>query len=184
MAHIVICSVCGERFDRDKIEAVPTTARRYAHATCVMQQGSLEQKAKAEQILADQAREIQDLANLEDYIKNLFNIETISRKIRQQINKFHNEDHYTYSGILKSLIYFYEVKGNSLEKSNGGIGIVPYIYEEAKVYYTRLWQAQQVNQAKPIEQYIAPPQKTITISIPKPFMRIRNKLFKFLDEEE
>ena len=34
MAHYVICSICGEKFNRDVIQAVRTSARRYAHATC------------------------------------------------------------------------------------------------------------------------------------------------------
>jgi hypothetical protein len=51
------------------------------------------------------------------------------------------QDHpeYTYSGIKRTLEYFYEVKKNSIEKANGGIGIVPWVYEEAKRYYYNQW---------------------------------------------
>ena len=35
MAHMVICTVCGKRFDRDKIQAVKSGARRYAHQSCM-----------------------------------------------------------------------------------------------------------------------------------------------------
>jgi hypothetical protein len=45
---------------------------------------------------------------------------------------------YTYSGIHRSLEYFYEVKGNSLDKANGGIGIVPFVYQDAYNYYYSL----------------------------------------------
>lgn len=183
MAHTVICSICGEKFDRDKIEAVPTSVRRYAHATCVMRRGSLEQQALAEKILAEQAQSEKDLIALEDYIKQLFNIEVIDTRLRKQINSYHDSEKYSYSGILKSLIYFYEVKGNSIEKANGGIGIVPYIYNEAKAYYTRLWQAQQINQTKPIEQYIEPPGWTIKTTPPKSHKRLKKMLFSFLDKE-
>ena len=183
MAHTVICSICGEKFDRDKIEAVPTSVRRYAHATCVMRQGSLEQQALAEKILAEQAQSEKDLTALEDYVKQLFNVDVIDTRLRKQINNYHDNDKYSYSGILKSLIYFYEVKGNSIEKANGGIGIVPYIYNEAKAYYTRLWQAQQINQAKPIEQYIEPPGWTIKTTPPKSHKRLKKMLFSFLDKE-
>ena len=34
MAHNVICPKCGIKFDRDKIQAVKISARRYGHATC------------------------------------------------------------------------------------------------------------------------------------------------------
>ena len=42
---------------------------------------------------------------------------------------------YTYSGMLKSLLYFYEIKGNQWEKGHGGLGIVPYVFEDAKAYW-------------------------------------------------
>ena len=41
------------------------------------------------------------------------------------------EYNFSYSGILRTLIYFYDIRGNTIEASNGGIGIVPYVYEEA-----------------------------------------------------
>lgn len=187
MAHMVICTVCKQQFDRDKIEAVKMSARRYAHATCVLKQGSLEDKAKAEQILAEQAKQQKDLIALEEYIKKMFGAEediALLIRIRKQINTFRDEYNYTYSGILKSLIYFYEIKGNKIDKANGGIGIVPYVYDEAKTYYQRLWKTHQINQAKPIEQYVIPSQRIVKIAIPTPRLRTRNKLFSFLDEEE
>lgn len=187
MAHIVTCTVCKQQFDRDKIEAVKMSARRYAHATCVLKQGSLEEQAQAERILAEQAKQEKDLIALEEYIKKKFGVEddvALIIRTRQQIKTFRDEYKYTYSGILKSLIYFYEIKGNKIDKSNGGIGIVPYVYDEAKTYYQRLWKTHQINQAKPIEQYITPPQRIVKIAIPTPRLRTRNKLFSFLDEEE
>lgn len=187
MAHIVTCTVCKQQFDRDKIEAVKMSARRYAHATCVLKQGSLEEQAQAERILAEQAKQEKDLIALEEYIKKKFGVEddvALIIRTRQQIKTFRDEYKYTYSGILKSLIYFYEIKGNKIDKSNGGIGIVPYVYDEAKIYYQRLWKTHQINQAKPIEQYMTPQQRIVKIAIPTPRLRTRNKLFSFLDEEE
>lgn len=189
MAHKVICTICGQQFDRDKIEAVKTSAQRYAHATCVLKQGSLEDQAKAEQMLAEQAKQEKDLIALEAYIQKKFAATddddvALIKRTRQQIKTFRDEYKYSYSGILKSLIYFYDIKGNSIDKANGGINIVPYIYNEAKAYYQRLWKTHQINQAKPIEQYIAPTQRIIKIAIPTPRLRTRNKLFSFLDEEE
>ena len=35
MAHYVSCSVCGQRFNRDVVQAVKSGARRYAHQTCL-----------------------------------------------------------------------------------------------------------------------------------------------------
>lgn len=111
----------------------------------------------------------------------MFNTNTISAKIKKQIERYIKENNFSYSGIRRSLIYFYEVKQNSLEKSNDGIGIVPWIYQEAYQYYYNLWLAQQRNQNKNVEEYKA---HTITISIAPPKRKIKKrKLFSFLDEE-
>lgn len=145
-------------------------SRRYAHPECAL--------------IADQKKtqEEKDKAELEEYIIKLLNIDYIDPKIRKQINKYTNEYKYTYSGIRKALIYFYELKNNDIEKANGGIGIVPHIYKEAYDYYLAIYQAQQRNENKIIESYI-PTVKTITIKQPKRKAKKRN-LFKFLEEEE
>lgn len=184
MAHKVICTYCKQQFDRDKEAAVPTKARRYAHAACALKLGNLEEQALAAKVLKDKTQEVEDLEQLEKYIIELLRLDYVNARVRAQINKFHDENHYTYTGIQKSLMYFYEVKNNPVEKANGGIGIVPYVYEDARNYYTAIWQAQQINQAKPIEQYIAPPERVIVVGTPQPHMRTQRKLFTFLDEEE
>lgn len=43
----------------------------------------------------------------------------------------------SYKGQLLALKYFYEVKGNSTQKSNGSIGIIPYIWSDAALYYKK-----------------------------------------------
>ena len=97
-------------------------------------------------------------------------------------NTYINEYEYTHSGILKALIYFFEIKGNSIDKANGGIGIVPYIYKDAYNYYYAQWQAQQKNIHKPIQQYI-PQVKEIVIPPPQRQIKKR-KQFTFLDKED
>lgn len=184
MPHFVHCTYCNERFDRDKIDAIQVSARRYAHATCALKAGNAEEQALAEKTLADQAQQIADLTALESYIIKLLKIDYINARVRAQINKLHDENKYTYRGILKSLKYFYEVKAQSEEKANGGIGIVPYIYDEANNYYKKIWMAQQSNVAKPIEQYVSPQTQVIIIKPPVPPKRSQKKLFSFLDDEE
>lgn len=48
----------------------------------------------------------------------------------------------TFRGQLLTLKYFYEVKCNSIEKSRGSVGIIPYIYQESKMYYSSIAQKQ------------------------------------------
>ena len=112
----------------------------------------------------------------------LFNISFVDPKIQKQIKKYIEENNYTYSGIKKALVYFFEIKGNSVEKANGGIGIVPYVYTQAYNYYYSLWLAQQKNEDKIVQEYI-PKVKEIVIPIPEKNPRKR-KLFSFLDDEE
>ena len=144
MAHMVKCTVCGESFDRDKIQAVKSGARRYAHYTC-LPEGEL---VPLPNTVVDQ-----DLVDLENYIKNLLGDDYNPARVKKQIKDYKNEYNYSYSGMLKALIWFYEVKGNSIEKANGGIGILPFVYQDAYNYYYSLYLAQLVNEEKDVNQY-------------------------------
>ena len=127
------------------------------------------------------AKDEQDKEALHNYIMKLFNTTYVDARIQKQIKQYVDEYNFTYSGIHKALIYFFEVKGNSLEKANGGIGILPYCYQDAYNYYFSLWQAQQKNNVN-IEQYIP---KEIEITIPSPKRKTnKKKIFTFLDKDD
>jgi hypothetical protein len=144
MAHMVKCTVCGESFDRDKIQAVKSGARRYAHYTCL---------PEGELVPLPNAVVDQDLVDLENYIKNLLGDDYNPARVKKQIKDYKTEYNYSYSGMLKALVWFYEVKGNSIEKANGGIGILPFVYQDAYNYYYSLYLAQLVNEEKDVNQY-------------------------------
>lgn len=134
----------------------------------------------------DKTKQERDKEALEEYIKKLFSSPIVPVRAQRQIKQYVEENQFTYSGILKSLKYFYEVKGGSLEKANGGIGIVPWIYDKAYNYYFAIWQAEQEN-SKILEQQpsvLTTPQIEIHITSPKkePVGRKRT-YFSFLDEE-
>ena len=168
--HVVTCKVCGKKFDRDKCEFVQLSPRRYAHLSC--------SQTEEEKI----SQEEKDRKELEEYIMRLLGESFINARVRKQIKTYREEYQYTYSGILKALKYFYEVKKNSIEKANGGIGIVPYVYKDSFNYYYSLWLAQQRNESKKIEMYV-PKVKEVRIS--RPVARLKKKRkFSFLDEEE
>lgn len=169
MAHYVTCTICKKRFDRDKYPAVLISTRRYAHASCA---GALSE---------EQAQEEKDREALEQYIIQLFKLEHMDGRITLQIKKFMQDYDYTYSGILRTLKYFYEVKQNDLSKSNNGIGIVPWVYQEAYNYYYNQWLLKQKNVDKNIEEYTP---NYIDITIKDPIRQQKKKnIFKFLDEE-
>ncbi len=169
MAHIVKCYHCGKKFDRDKVPFVQVSQRRYAHKECSM--SDEEKQSQAEK----------DRLALEEYIMKLFKTDYVDPRIRKQMKQYVDEYNFTYSGIHKSLTYFFEVKGNSIEKANGGIGIVPYVYQQAYRYYYSLWEAQQKNKDKVVVEYV-PVVKEIVIPVPQRQVKKR-KVFSFLDEE-
>lgn len=53
-----------------------------------------------------------------------------------QMQKFRKQG-MPYRGQLLTLKYFYEVKKNSVEKANGSIGIIPFVFTEARLYYEK-----------------------------------------------
>ena len=171
MAHMVKCTVCGKQFDRDKIQAVKSGARRYAHYSC-LPEGELVP-------LANPIDE--DLVKLESYIENLLGEDYNPARVKKQIKDYKNEYNYTYSGMLKTLIWFYEIKGNSKEKANGGIGIIPFVYKDACNYYYSLYLAQIANESISEESY-KPTVREIEISSPEVYRRPQ-KLFNVEEEE-
>ena len=172
MAHPVICSICGKRFDRDVEQAVKTGACRYAHYKC---------KPDGELVpLAEKPEENKDLTTLKDYINKLYGDKANWHLIMKQIKDYQTKNGYSLSGILKSLIWFYEIKGNSPDKSNGGIGIVPFAYQDAYNYYYSLFIAQSQNADKDIKEYT---NKVREITIPLPQIRLTKRFFNLDDDE-
>ena len=103
---------------------------------------------------------------LEEYVVRLLQLDCINARIRKQIKDMKDTYNFSYSGIQKSLEYFYEVKGNPISKANGGIGIVPYVYEDAKKYYYTMYMAQEQNRGKDARAYIIKG-RTVTIEPPQ-----------------
>lgn len=80
-------------------------------------------------------KEAQDYKNLVAYICELYQIEAPTGWMLKQIKDYKEQFNFTYRGIKTTLHYFYEIqKGNSVEDSMG-IGIVPFVYDEAKRFY-------------------------------------------------
>ena len=152
MAHFVKCKICEQRFDRDKEAAVEVGGRRYAHAKCA--EGY---ETPQEQI---------DLDNHHQYLKTLFKNEYKYLTLQKQIEGFITKYGFTYSGILKSLIYWYDIKENTLDRASGRIGIVPYIYDDAREYYFALYLANQRNENKDLSKFKNP--EIIEVKIKKP----------------
>lgn len=171
MAHIVTCTVCGKKFDRDTIQAVKVGTRRYAHQEC---------KPDGELVPLAVKKEVNsDLIKLKEYITKIYGDTANWALINRQLKKFQEENKYSLSGILKSLVYFYDIKGNPVDKSNGGIGIVPFTYQAAYNYYFSIFMAQQANENKVANNKVI----EITIKPPKGRNYLKREFFN-LEEWE
>ena len=157
------CFYCQEQFDRNVEEWVAVNSRRYAHKKCY------------DKIQGEKTQEEKDYEELIKYIKQKFILQTVSAKITKQISDYKKNYNFTYSGMLKALTWWFDIQKHTLEGTNGGIGILPYIYNDAKTYYYGLYMAQLVNENKDLEHYrikteiieIAPPQ--VYVQPPKLF---------------
>ena len=102
---------------------------------------------------------------LYEYVCKLFGIKELTPLINQQIRNFVERDKLKYQGILYSLKYYFEICENELTDDIRGIGIVPYIYEDAKNFYLEKQQSIKINQdKKDWDKTIT--KKTIKIKIP------------------
>ncbi len=98
-----------------------------------------------------------------------------------QLSSFEKQYNFTYSGMLKALKYWYEVKKHPVDKTKG-LGIIPYVYKQAYDYYYSLWLAEEQNKTKNLDDYIP---QDIVVVIPSPQREIeKRKRFTFLDSEE
>lgn len=168
--HMVKCPICGQTFDANVEPYVMINSRRYAHQKCQQEAELLKSK------------EEKDKEQLETYIKKLFSYSKLPEKVNRQIKQYKEEFNYSYSAIYKTLRYWFEIKNGDLEKANGGIGIVPYVIDDARNYWIDILQAKELNkelvqqniELKVVEVHILPPERI-------PVRRFRRK-FTFLEE--
>lgn len=123
MARTVKCKYCGEEFDRDEVEWLPSGGR-YAHKTC---------EENYQKQLQEKENKKKYKALIHEKIKNICGNTYIKTKVEKQI-KSYVENGISEREIYNTLIYWYDVKQNSPEDAKGGIGIVPYIHVEASKY--------------------------------------------------
>ena len=95
-------------------------------------------KILTEENLGLKDRQKDDLDALFFYIYRLFGQFSEENPVNPwniiQFQKFKTEG-ISYRAQLLTLKYFYEVKKNSVEKSHGSIGIIPYVVSDAQYYY-------------------------------------------------
>jgi hypothetical protein len=115
VGRLVKCPYCQEQLDKD--EAILHN-KRYYHEHCfkIWQQ----EKEHYKELIA--------------YICELYRINEPTGMIYKQIKSFKEISHYKYKGMELALRYFHETLNNPV-KEDTGIGIISYVYEEAKKHY-------------------------------------------------
>lgn len=116
MARQVKCPYCQDKLDKDEAYEYK---KRYYHHKC-FETWELEKTHRKE---------------LMEYISVLYN-KPPSGLILKQIKDFQEEYKYKLKGMELALRYFHETLGNRPQE-NGGIGIIPFVYEEAKNHYIK-----------------------------------------------
>lgn len=141
---------CGLNVHKD--EAVQI-GRRYYHPDCADKE---KKKASSSDI------EKQELKELKDFIYfDLYNKQVNMARIMTQISDFKNNYGYRYKGMELSLRYFYQTLDNRM-KDGHGIGIIPFVYEDAKAHVLTI-----MNVKKSMQDYEEPVEKRVNVNVEK-----------------
>lgn len=125
MARLPKCPVCEYQVDKDTQAHVKHSSKTY-HEHC-FQQFELRKQHRSD---------------LHNYICELYGVSVPNPLILKQIKEFQEVNKFTLKGIELALRYFHDIQGNSVMSNKDdriqGIGIVTWIYEEAKSHYIKM----------------------------------------------
>lgn len=168
------CKYCGREIDKENEEYVKTT-NYYYHTSCREDGKGIRFCQSCKQTFTDTDEiitykgkkyhkdcfpEIEDRTLLYDYCCKLWGLKSPGPVIISQAKKYRSQG-YTFRGMYYSLVYFYEVKGNDRNKVKGEetIGIIPYIYNDARKYYEGV----NSKQTEIANDYVEPEQKEVRV---------------------
>lgn len=116
MARKVKCPACGTFNDKE------ITIYYNQHYYC-------------EVCYENKKQEAEDYKELINYICELYNIDSPTGWILKQIKEYKNQYSYSYRGMKTTLDYFYNIKQEEEPEDGMGVGIIPFVYEEARRFY-------------------------------------------------
>lgn len=110
----------------------------------------------------------------------MFNTNFVPPLVQKQIKNFITDYKYSYSGMLKALIYGIEIsKKFKPDPTFPTIAFLPYIYQDAYNYYYKLWLAEQANGKITISK-----PEVIHVVIEAPQRKgLRNKFASILEDD-
>ena len=152
----VICSNWIEKGD----ETVPYK-NRLAHVQCFNSMMKMAVKSNSEKKAAKSKKtkkinpkstvlgdclteeESKQKRSLISYIEELFGEKANAKTYTQIKNLMRDYPYFTYVGLEQSIRFFYEIKENPI--TNQGLGIGPYVYDQAQEYFKNLGEVQSHN---------------------------------------
>ena len=144
------CLYCSGEIDISKDDYCMPRTNRYAHSKCYQENYSPDDEF---------------ISQIYDFLKSQkisYNYPECERQRNHYITKLG----YSNEGVLNALKYFYLVKKQSPSKSGNRIGIVPYVYDEAKEYYAKLAQRQK-QIARGVEKQLNKQEVVIKVTAPE-----------------
>lgn len=165
----VKCTYCGKWIDRNSgFGYTQLPNKKWAHENCARSHAKKENPDN----------------KIHKKMKELLGDGYVKAKIDKQIKEYKQEGK-TSENILKALEYWYDIKKNSVEQANGGIGIVGYIYKDALEYFNNKERIQkQTDEISPeiINNIVAQQSRESGVSIKKENLKKpRKKLYFRLD---
>lgn len=151
------CPFCKKKIEQGDLKR-RLPGDRYGHEECCLIE---DQKVKTPE------------QELDWYIMCKWDIPFVAPGMKRNIEKYRTEYNFTYSGMLRSLRYFFDVKKMPFDK-NKGVGIIPFIYQEAYNYYYSIWLANQKNEQ--IDVTYKPKEEIVKVAVPAG-PRLFKKLF-------
>ena len=142
------CRVCKRQINKKEDDWIMPSKNYYYHKKCYENWKKVEPASD---------EEYKDL--IYDFIKRDLKKDYDFWVCEAQREKFLKQK-MTNKGILFALKYFYEVKHGDWEKGHGGIGIVPFIYNDACAYWAARERQAEGTIAEIERQMIAASQRT------------------------
>lgn len=138
MGHFPKCCVCGLEINRSKVKCYKGISK-YFHIECLDGFKQAHPRAKYEIVGIRDTSDEEAISQIYDYLTK-----EVGMKINdygdlvKQCKDFKSKYKISCKDTYMTLKWYYGVKKNSIAKSNNRIGIVPYVYEDAKKYYDNL----------------------------------------------
>lgn len=131
MSHLVKCRICKQKFDTDATtEWIMPSTNYYYHLKCYQDFGK-----KTKDIYAELEDDLWFQACW-DFLRKDLKVNLNFQKVKSQWDNFLKKK-MTAKGIFFCLKYFYDVQKGAVDRAEGGIGIVPYIYTQSCEYWAQ-----------------------------------------------